>query len=290
MLNRTVIFAHHDKDCIIDNYVIYYLKELQKIANRIVFVSDCNLCETELKKLDGITIHNIANNHGEYDWGSYKYGYQYLEENNLLENIDVIIFCNDSVYGPIYPIENYIDEMNNNKSDFTGFFKNNYDSYEKIGIPHIQSWFILLKRQVFLSAEFKNFIYSVKHLDDRQDIVDTYEIGFTDRMSKHFTYYCLYTSENYDAVYRSPLKLINLGFPFCKVKIVTKYNIYKFLEKKNKKLCTLIKKHQGRCYHRNIIINSFRPLININKIVSCKIIKSFNLQVDKLIKGNYDII
>jgi len=291
MTNKTIIFAHYDKNSIIDDYVIFYLKELHKIADTIIFVSDCNLSNKELSKLDGITTHNIAKNHGEYDWGSYKYGYKYLYENNLLESIDELILCNDSVYGPIYPLENYINTLSNSNSDFSGFFKNIFNYYEKEDIAHLQSWFLLLKKQVFNSSQFKNFILSVKNLNNKKDIVNNYEIGFTTEMSRYFTYDYLYTSLNYDAVYRSPVKLIKNGFPFCKVIMPTKYNIYGFLKEKNKKLSELIKKHQKRCFKRNVIENILRTVINIKKITNCKIIKSSNLKLENdFQRNNYDII
>ena len=48
------VFAHFDKDTIIDDYVIYYLQALRAVSEKIIFVSDCDLDERELLKLDGI--------------------------------------------------------------------------------------------------------------------------------------------------------------------------------------------------------------------------------------------
>ena len=49
-IKRLVIFAGYDKDNIIDDYVVYYIKELRKIAD-IIYVSDCNMLESELEKI-----------------------------------------------------------------------------------------------------------------------------------------------------------------------------------------------------------------------------------------------
>ena len=40
-MKRAVVFAHYDKDNIVDDYVIYYIKALKEIAETIIFVS-CN--------------------------------------------------------------------------------------------------------------------------------------------------------------------------------------------------------------------------------------------------------
>ena len=50
-MKRVCIFAHYDRDDIVDDYVIYYLKALQKICATIIFVSDCNLSKEEIKKI-----------------------------------------------------------------------------------------------------------------------------------------------------------------------------------------------------------------------------------------------
>ena len=42
-MKRLAIFAHYDKDNIIDDYVIYYLKELKKSFETIIFVSYTDL-------------------------------------------------------------------------------------------------------------------------------------------------------------------------------------------------------------------------------------------------------
>lgn len=83
--NNTAIFAHYDKDCIIDDYVLFYLKELKNVADRIIFVSDCELDEEQISKLKGIVDYTLAQKHGEYDFGSYKRGIQLAMENGLYE-------------------------------------------------------------------------------------------------------------------------------------------------------------------------------------------------------------
>ena len=110
--NNTAIFAHYDKDCIIDDYVLFYLKELKNVADRIIFVSDCELDEEQISKLKGIVDYTLAQKHGEYDFGSYKRGIQLAMENGLYENTDNLILLNDSCYGPFGSLKNLFEEMN----------------------------------------------------------------------------------------------------------------------------------------------------------------------------------
>ena len=41
-MNNVAVFAHYDKDNIIDDYVLDYLSKLSKVAD-VIFVSDNNL-------------------------------------------------------------------------------------------------------------------------------------------------------------------------------------------------------------------------------------------------------
>ena len=93
-MKRAVIFAHWDKDLTIDDYVIYYLKELKKVIEKVIFVSANNLPEIETQKLDGIADNIISQEHGEYDFGSYKCGFEILKAEGL-SNYEEIIFAND---------------------------------------------------------------------------------------------------------------------------------------------------------------------------------------------------
>lgn len=79
-MKSLTVFAHYDKNLLVDDYVICYLKELKRFTHFIVFVSDCDLPETEQKKLHGLADVLIVGRHGEYDFGSYKRGYFYAHD------------------------------------------------------------------------------------------------------------------------------------------------------------------------------------------------------------------
>ena len=64
-MNRVCIFAHYDKDNIIDDYVIYYLNALKKDFNKIIFVSDSDLPKEQTEKLSSICDYVQAYHQGE---------------------------------------------------------------------------------------------------------------------------------------------------------------------------------------------------------------------------------
>ena len=273
-MKRCVIFAHFDKFNKIEKHVIYYLNELKKSVNTIVFVSDSDLPEEETSKLAEIAYKVIAKQHGEYDWGSYKYGYIYLQNNGLLDEFDELFLCNDSVFGPIRSIDKDIEKMSNMEVDFSGFVLNKHDNLKQY-CPHLQSWFLLLKKKVFISDTFKDFLLSVKQLNSRDDVVTCYEIGFTQKMSEKFDYGYLYATENYDLVYEVPLNALLANFPFLKVNIAKIYQICFFVFFKNPYLYGLIRNYLKQNKIKNSVSLFLLRLVRmIYRFFVCKVEKS----------------
>ena len=251
-MKRLAIFAHYDKDNIIDDYVIYYLRELKKSFETIIFVSDSDLPKEETNKIIDFVDYIQAYHHGEYDWGSYKYGYLIARKNNLLMNTDELLFCNDSVYGPIYSINSVLEAMAHDDCGFWGLYEN------KIGLnsqvePHLQSWFLVMKKVVFLSDKFDDFVLSISKKQDKLEIIRDYEIGFTKEMSKYFSYSSAFSSDRTNAVVAAAPKLLKNGFPFLKSVVFKKYYI-KLKKMVSSELYTAMLKHSAR-------INKEIPLI-----------------------------
>lgn len=186
-MRRAVVFAHYDKDNLIDDYVVYYVSALKKAGCDVVFVSCKELAQTELEKLNGLVIHTITENHDEYDFGSYKRGFLYLEPK--LSEYDELIFANDSCYGPLYPISEVFAEMEKKNCDFWGITKNNFGYIKQfkhyfVRRTHIQSYFIAFKNNIFTQEFFANFINSIKHEQEKRDIIINYEIGLSELLIK----------------------------------------------------------------------------------------------------------
>ena len=224
-MNRTVVFAHYDKDSIIDDYVIYYLKALKEIAQNIVFVSCSSLSEDEKNKLNGIASKIIAEHHEEYYFGSYKRGFNYLKANNLLNEIDELIIVNDSCFGPFYPFKEIFNEMDKKDCDFWGITKNNF-GYRKVPNhffvkrPHIQSYFIVLKNNTFKSKAFANFMTSIKPENNKCVVVSNYEIGLSEMLVelgfKYDVYIKAYERINNMTIYKWRQLILEHKMPFMK--------------------------------------------------------------------------
>lgn len=177
-MKRVIVFAHYDKNNTIEDFVVYYLKELKKLAQDIIFVSDSTISELELNKISNLTTKNIIGHHGEYDFGSYKKGYQYLKNNNLLNQYDELIFVNDSCYAPLFPFDNMFNKMEEKNCDFWGATKNLCTKKHKER-EHVQSYFLVFKSQVFKNQIFDDFMNSIQKEENKNLIIEKYEIGLS---------------------------------------------------------------------------------------------------------------
>lgn len=224
-MKRVTIFAHYSSENVIEDYVVFYIKNLLTISDDIIFVSDSDLQEEELCKISQYVKYSITKKHGEYDFGSYKRGYEYLYEHNLLQNYDELIFANDSCYAPLFSFETMFEVMSSKDIDFWGNTQNQKKEYGSI--KHIQTYFVVFKQKVFLSDCFKNFILSVKKQNAKENVVATYECGLTKILSDAgFTWdvYCEFSKNHKDShlLYYQEL-VIKDKSPFLKRKIPILY-------------------------------------------------------------------
>lgn len=171
---RYAVFAGYNEDGIIHPYVITYLKELNKVSDGVVYIADSTLNEGEEKKLAGLVIYTQHQRHGEYDFGSYKRGYNWLEKNGYLKKADELILANDSCYAPITSFKPMFSTMAKRKDlDFWGDLQNTRFA------PHLQSYFLVLRKRVLNSISFKAFLNSVVHLEHSSLYITEYEVKLT---------------------------------------------------------------------------------------------------------------
>lgn len=173
-IKRAIILVHYDKDDIVDAYIYAYLNALRASTEHLVFVSTAKLDKTQIKKLHTYCDKVIVRENRGYDFMSYKIG---LESFDYRE-YDEVLICNDSVYGPLYPIEELFTSMHSKKCDFWGITENTDMGY------HIQSYFILFKKSILQSKVFTDFWKNVKILYSKDEIIQHYEVGLSQILIK----------------------------------------------------------------------------------------------------------
>lgn len=224
---RLAIFAGFSGDCLISESCLYYVKELLTVVDNIIFVMDNPLMPGEIDKIKPYVLYAKAIRHETYDFGSYKSGFVYAERNGFLNDVDELVICNDSCYGPIYSLDKVFLTMDKEVCDFWGITSSNDINY------HLQSYFFVFKSKVFLSSVFAEFVHKFTKQDCFFDYVNKYEIAFTKRLMD-FGYigksYIRLPQEVIEEHLKVsgcenptifPVSLIQEGSPFIKKKVFT---------------------------------------------------------------------
>ena len=217
MTKRLFLFAGYDKNGIVDDSLIYYVRALSKHGDVVLFMdSDCPA--TQIKKLKPYVVHAAAHRHGEYDFGSYKRAYQYARDKKLLSKYDVVYLVNDSVFGPTMNIKPLIKDIEKIKTDAAGITVSIHRTH-----MFMESWFIRITKKIFTSTWFDNFMNGVTKESNKADVTVKYEHGLTNLIKNN---HCSWGGICYIRgrfTYNYPIKLFKRGIPFIKKMSFTRH-------------------------------------------------------------------
>jgi len=188
-IKRAVVFAGYSPDGKIFDDVFPYLEELRKHSDCIIAAYDNDrLLKSDAEKLVNSYVDAlILSRHEEYDFGSYKRGYSFLKEKGILNSVDKLIFCNDSVIFQGRSLEPFFKKEE--KKDFYGFtaYKKGiqYNTAKRNIPPHIQSYFLSISKEIFSTDWFDNFMMSIKKEPDKNNVIAKYELGISALIKEH---------------------------------------------------------------------------------------------------------
>lgn len=182
--NVLCVFAHFDRDGIVDDYVVHYLRALDELDCEIVFVSTAeDMADAEIEKISPFCRWYIVKQNIGYDFASWRTG---LETVTDFSGYDRIILANDSVYGPLQDLNGIFDEMGRRHLDFWGIT----DSL-RYG-RHLQSYFMVFEKPVIESATFRSFWRNLPDYRNKHVIITQGEVGLSHRLTAagfHFAAY-----------------------------------------------------------------------------------------------------
>jgi len=166
---KLMIYAHYDHDDQIKPYVLYFLSSIRQYYSNIIFVTNSKLTDAERQKIitlcDKIYLHNNIG----YDFGMWKLAIQDTD----IDLCEELALANSSFYGPVFPLQEMFSCMDKIDCDFWGITEN----YEHD--RHLQSYYLVFKRNVIQSDAFKLFWDSVLEYSNKFQVIRSYEIGLT---------------------------------------------------------------------------------------------------------------
>lgn len=164
---RLCFFAHYHPRAVVADYVIHYLIALREAGFAVVVLSTADLAETEQAKLRTVNAKLIMRENTGLDFGGWIEAYGRF----MPINADLLLLANDSVYGPLWPLAAFVEQLVAIPADFYGAV----ESWE--GGPHLQSWFLLLRPSAYNAPAFRRLLGQPVPSDlPKLDIIKRYEL------------------------------------------------------------------------------------------------------------------
>ena len=233
---KLALYAHYSERATVDLYVLFYLRKLRELSFQICFVSNSPIPQSKEQELREICERVIQRDNSGYDFGMWQ---QALAEFSL-DQIDELLLTNSSIIGPLHPLEPLWKRETLSGCDFWGLTDN--DEYGN----HVQSYFLVLRRQVLEHPCFPQFWRSVLPYANRQMVIQCYEVGLTSWLQQHgFRWKVIFLQEDFvcqwlsarpvteklkdrirpaqlpkNTPMRLPDLLLEAGMPFLKAKLL----------------------------------------------------------------------
>jgi lipopolysaccharide biosynthesis protein len=185
---RTCIFSFYDEHGIVDDYVIYFLTELNKFCEKTIVYSNGPLARESEMALRGVVDEVILRPNEGFDVIAYKEGLEKLDF-GLDSDVEEILMVNHTCFGPLFPFKELFDEMDSRKCDFWGItahLEMTPNPFTGTGVLpyHLNANWIAVRRAMFTSKTFQQYWKNLSGRVTYQDAVLSHEARFTEYFTK----------------------------------------------------------------------------------------------------------
>lgn len=228
-MKRLMIYFFFDKDGIVDDYVPYFMEKFKPYCEEICTVINGTVAEESKEKLKKYSSLVFERENIGFDSGSYKYAIEHYGYEKLKE-YDELILANFTMFGPIFSPQEMFDTMEKRDCDFWGITKapatNTVFANTKVN-EHIQSNFLVYKKKLLCSNDFKEYWNSLRTATSYEEAIAFHELRttkfFEERGYKSDSYinFAKYLPQIKDKIYYYPIlqQVKEDRMPFIKRKI-----------------------------------------------------------------------
>lgn len=209
---RLGIFFFYDQDGIVDSYISYLLDGLKTCFEKLIVVCNGVLSVEGRALFEKYSEDVIVRENKGFDVGAYKAAFAYVGWDRLKDYDEVIIF-NHTIMGPVFPFEEMFSEMDKRDVDFWGITKYGQESFDPFGyspygyLPeHIQSHFLVFRKSLVGSYDFKVYWDSMPEIKSYNDSIGLFESLFTKYFcEKGFAWDVYVNTDEYKGITTFPL-------------------------------------------------------------------------------------
>lgn len=279
--NRILFYVHFNKLNKLSKHVIYQIKKLRPTYDTIVFITNSTLNEVDKKTISKYVNELIQRENVGYDFAAWRDGMKAIGWDDVKKYGSVTVM-NDTCFGPLYDMESVYKKMDNSDCDFWGitdhaFAEKGMPGTDKCIPRHLQSYFMVFKKNIVSSRVFYDFWFNIEDYSDVFKVIQNYETRMTGLFEEAgFKSLSLFDTITYSRLNNNnvpnyselqPLIAIQEGVPFVKVKafIWTPYDkICKAIKLKSNYPLSLINNHlsvMGICFNKENYARTIKDII-----------------------------
>jgi lipopolysaccharide biosynthesis protein len=216
-IKRLAIYFFYDQDGVVDDYVLYMLRDLQKNVSELMVVCNGKLTSDGRRKLEELDPQILVRENKGFDVWAYKEGIEYYGWEKIIQ-LDELILLNSTIMGPLFPLSTMFDDMNDRDIDFWGITTHSKLDFDPFGkskygyLPlHLQSHFLAIRKHMLQSIEFKKYWDERPVITTYNEAICWHEIIFTkDFEDKGFTWQAYVDTSDLINYVSNPLTLTPL--------------------------------------------------------------------------------
>lgn len=169
MASKVCLFAHYDARGTIAPHVLHYLQQIGScgFTVHVALSGMTSLSDSDRIALDRVGAIAHLRPNGGLDFGAW----QDLVTNGCAIGATTVLLANDSVFGPLQPLEPIFARMQAHSTDVWGMVES------REGTWHLQSWFLCFTAAAFAAPAVRRVLQLPFHDMSKPEIVLHGELG-----------------------------------------------------------------------------------------------------------------
>lgn len=201
-IKRYAVYVFYDKNGKADRYCDFFLNGLKQEVDFLQVIVNGEIDKESYNRLETIADDILVRPNEGYDVKAYKTGILKPGFDKLVE-YDEVIICNDTLYGPLYPLSEMFEKMNSIDVDFWGLTNFHGVGFDPFGtveygyLPrHIQSFFMVFRKSLIESDKFQNFWSKFPTVNGYEQAIGLFEASFTKKFEDYGFKWAVYADSS----------------------------------------------------------------------------------------------
>ncbi|MGO2745904.1 rhamnan synthesis F family protein [Microbacterium sp.] len=220
---RLVIYVVYDRRGGVEEFVRYALDGMREDATHIIAVVNGSLDAEGRALLEGVTDEILVRSNEGFDIWAHKEALDHVGDR--IGEFDEVLLTNDTWFGPVRPYGPVFERMNERAVHFWGMTDHEWEPLNKFTnegeLPyHLQSFWIAVRKEMFLSPEWQSYWRELPPMPSYFDAVLKHETQFTQHFDNHgYSHSVAFASADYPTEHPAlfnPDLLIADGCPLVK--------------------------------------------------------------------------